>query len=56
MNKPKYVQLYNPRSGHYVKINNQEGGIVSHKKTASPYKNIPIIGKHKEELASVGEK
>ena len=44
----RFAQLYNPRSGHYVKIDRQEGGIVSHKKTAGPYKNIPIIEKCKE--------
>ena len=44
----RFVQLYNPRSGHYVKIDRQEGGIISHKKTAGPYKNIPIIEKRKE--------
>ena len=36
---PKYVQLKNPKTGKYVKINRHEGIIVGSKKT--PYKNIP---------------
>ncbi len=39
------VQVENPRSGHYVKINRSEGRIVSHKSTSGPCKGIPIARK-----------
>lgn len=41
--KKDIIQLKNPKSGLYVKIDRNEGKIVSHKKTKGPYKNIPII-------------
>jgi hypothetical protein len=40
--KPDYVQLKNPRSGLYVKVDRTRGLIVGHKKSRGPYKNIPI--------------
>ena len=43
--KPDYVQLKNPRTGRYVKIDRTEGQIVAHKKSEGPYKNIPIAPK-----------
>lgn len=39
------VQIKNPRSGHYVKIDRAEGKIIDHKKTEGPYKNVPIARK-----------
>lgn len=36
------VQVENPKSGCYVKIDKSEGKIISYKKTEGPYKNIPI--------------
>ena len=36
------VQVKNPKSGHYVKINRTAGKIVAHKKTAGPYKGVPV--------------
>lgn len=39
------IQLKNPRSQKYIKINRKTGKIIGSKKT--PYKNIPIICKHK---------
>ena len=36
------VQVKNPRSGRYVKIDRDAGMIVSHKKSAGPYKGVPI--------------
>lgn len=36
------VQVKNPKSGHYVKIDRSAGKIISHKKSKGPYKNIPI--------------
>lgn len=41
--KPDIVQLRNPRSGHYVKVDRSKGVIVDHKRTAGPYKNVPIV-------------
>ena len=44
MNKKKdIVQVKNPRSGKYVKINRSEGQIIDHKKTDGPYKNVPVV-------------
>ena len=40
--KEKIVQIKNPKSGSYVKIDTSTGRILSYKKT--PYKNIPIVG------------
>lgn len=40
--KPDYVQLKNPRSGLYVKVDRTRGLIVSYKKSEGPYKHVPI--------------
>jgi len=40
--KKDVVQIKNPKSGHYVKIDRKAGKIVDHKKSNGPYKNIPI--------------
>jgi len=40
------VQIKNPKSGHYVKIDRNVGRIINHKSTKGPYKNIPIIRKN----------
>lgn len=45
MAKSDIVQVMNPKTGRYVKINRTEGKIVSHKKSAGPYKNIPVARK-----------
>ncbi|VFM95262.1 MAG: hypothetical protein BECKG1743D_GA0114223_100402 [Candidatus Kentron sp. G] len=45
--KKDLVQLRNPRSGRYIKVDRSVGIIVSHKKSEGPYKNIPIVGKRK---------
>ena len=39
------VQLMNPRTKRYTKINRNQGKIISHKKSEGPYKNVPIIKK-----------
>lgn len=39
------VQVKNPKSGHYVKIDRSAGKIISHKKSEGPYKNVPIARK-----------
>lgn len=41
--KHDIVQLKNPRSGRYVKVDRTKGMILSHKKSDGPYKNIVII-------------
>lgn len=38
-----FVQLKNPRTGHYVKVDRREGRILSHKKSPGPYKGVPIF-------------
>lgn len=43
--KHDVVQVKNPRSGHYVKIDRTVGKIVSHKKSEGPYKDIPVARK-----------
>lgn len=43
--KRDVVQVKNPKSGHYVKIDRSAGKIVSHKKSTCPYKNVPIARK-----------
>lgn len=39
------VQIKNPKSGHYVKIDRSAGKIVAHKKSSGPYKNVPVARK-----------
>lgn len=36
------IQVKNPKSDHYVKIDRSAGRIISHKKSEGPYKNIPV--------------
>lgn len=38
------VQIKNPRTGLYVRINRKRA-ILLHKKSKGPFKGIPIIGK-----------
>ena len=42
MSKKDIVQIKNPKSGHYVKIDRSEGKILDHKKSEGPYKGVPI--------------
>lgn len=46
--KRDVVQIKNPRTGRYVKIDRSEGRIISHKKSKGPYKDIPVTRKRKE--------
>ncbi len=46
--KPDVVQVKNPRTGHYVKIDRSAGKIVAHKKSEGPYQNVPVARKRKE--------
>jgi len=43
--KKDVVQVKNPRTGNYVKIDRGKGKIISHKKSSGPYKGIPIARK-----------
>ncbi|NNM59101.1 MAG: hypothetical protein HKM04_04735 [Legionellales bacterium] len=43
--KHDFVQVKNPKTEHYVKIDRTEGTIVSHKKSPGPYKGVPIARK-----------
>jgi len=50
-----YVQLRNPKTGLYVKIDREAGAIVSHKKTPGPYKGVHIAGTEEhDELMDTG--
>jgi hypothetical protein len=46
--KRDIVQVKNPKTGHYVKIDRDAGKILDHKKSEGPYKDIPIIRKRKK--------
>lgn len=41
--KKELVQVRNPVTGRYVKIDKARGSIVAHKKTDGPYKGIRIV-------------
>lgn len=43
--KHDIVQIRNPRSGRYIKIDRTVGDIVFHKQSEGQYKNIPIVCK-----------
>lgn len=43
--KKDVVQVKNPKSGHYVKIDRAAGKIIGHKKSPGPYKNVPVARK-----------
>ena len=40
--KANVVQIKNPKTGLYTKVNRTTGTITGHKKTPGPYKNVPI--------------
>ncbi len=45
--KSDVVQVRNPRTERYVKIDRSAGKIVSHKRSSGPYKNVPVARKKK---------
>ena len=45
--KRDVVQVKNPRTDRYVKIDRSEGKIIAHKKSEGPYKDIPVARKKK---------
>ena len=50
--KHDIVQVKNPRSGHYVKIDRTVGKIMSHKKSEGKYKGIPVARKSHDKVAA----
>jgi len=38
----RFIQLFNPVTNRYTKIDRSEGRVVACKKSKGPYKNIPI--------------
>lgn len=42
------VQVLNPRTDRYVKIDRTVGHIVGEKKSPGPYKNVPVVDKGKD--------
>jgi len=45
--KKDVVQVKNPKTNRYVKIDRSAGKIVSSKKSTGPYKNVPVARKKK---------
>jgi len=45
--KHKIVQIKNPITKRYVKIDREKGRIIAHKPDRGRYKNIPILRKKK---------
>lgn len=43
--KRDVVQVKNPKTGRYVKIDRGAGKIVDHKKSSGPYKGVPVARK-----------
>ena len=37
------IQIKNPKTNRYIKIDREKGSIVDHKKSNGPYKNILIV-------------
>lgn len=46
--KKDVVQIKNPKSGKYVKIDRSAGKIIGHKKSDGPYKGVPVARKKKK--------
>lgn len=45
MVKKDIVQVKNPRSNRYIKIDREKGRVLSHKKSEGKYKGIPVANK-----------
>ena len=45
--KKDVVQVKNPKTNRYVKIDRSAGKIVSIKKSSGPYKGVPVARKKK---------
>lgn len=46
--KRDIVQVKNPKTGNYVKIDRSAGKIIAHKKSSGPYKGVPVARKRKK--------
>lgn len=46
--KKDIVQVKNPKTDRYVKIDRDAGRIIDHKKSEGPYKGIPIARKREK--------
>lgn len=44
-NRIRVVQVKNPKTGKYVKVDRENGKIIAHKKTQGPYKGIAVVRK-----------
>jgi hypothetical protein len=42
------VQVKNPKTNRYVKIDRDAGRIIAQKKSPGPYKGVPIAEKRKD--------
>jgi len=49
----RFVQIFNPRSGHYIKCDRKTGMIVAHKRTEGAYKGIPIMCEGRPTIAAL---
>jgi hypothetical protein len=49
--RSRFVQVRNPKTDRYIKIDREKGAIVATKRTAGPYKGVPIIEKPKTEVS-----
>jgi hypothetical protein len=43
--KKRIVQVKNPKTGKYVKIDREKGRIVAHKKSEGPFKGVAVARK-----------
>ena len=50
---PEFVQLKNPMSDRWVKVDKTTGAVVSTKKTVGPYKDIKQVHQPKRDAASL---
>ena len=44
-NKKNIVQVKNPKTGRYFKIDRSAGKIIAHKKSEGPYKGVTVARK-----------
>ena len=47
----RYVQLKNPMTDLWVKVDKKIGKIVQHKKTPGPFKDVPMHPKYRRHQA-----
>ena len=45
--KRNVVQVKNPKTDRYVKIDRAAGKVMSHKRSKGPYKDVPVARKRK---------